>query len=276
MLRIAFRSARSTRASIGVQIRDLVLCAPDELRAALEPLETAQRAERAARFMPGPITDPAEATRAAMRSLACRYQRLTTEIEQLRTQLDELTLLANPALRAAKGIGADVASILLIAAGDNPDRIRSDAAFAAMCGASPIEASSGQTVRHRLNHGGNRQANHALWRIAMVRLATNPDTTTYAQRRRADGKRPARSSAASSATSPARSSGCSPRTATSPTPATCAQPARAPGSLSRPPPTTSTPGLPASANSNEASAATTNSNTATATGSPPTKPLDQT
>jgi len=123
-----------------------------------------------------------------MRSLARHYQALSTEIEQLRAQLDELTLTTNPALRAAKGVGADVASILLIAAGDNPERIRSDAAFAAMCGVSPIEASSGRTVRHRLNQGGNRQANHALWRIALVRLSTDPATKAYAARRRAEGK----------------------------------------------------------------------------------------
>lgn len=188
VLRIAFRSARSSRASVGVQIRDLVLTAPDELRAVFEPLDTAARVERAARFRPGPVTDPLEATRAAMRSLARRYLALSTEIDELRTQLDELTLAANPALRAAKGVGADVASILLIAAGDNPERIRSDAAFAAMCGVSPIEASSGRTVRHRLNQGGNRQANHALWRIALVRLATDPATKAYAVRRRAEGK----------------------------------------------------------------------------------------
>lgn len=188
VLRIAFRSARSSRASVGVQIRDLVLTAPDELRSVFEPLETADRVERAARFRPGPVIDPLEATRTAMRSLARRYQALTTEIEQLRAQLDELTLAANPALRAAKGVGADVASILLITAGDNPERIRSDAAFAAMCGASPIEASSGRTVRHRLNQGGDRQANHALWRIALVRLATDPATKAYAARRRAEGK----------------------------------------------------------------------------------------
>ncbi len=188
VLRIAFRSARSSRASVGVQIRDLVLTAPDELRSVFEPLDTPARVERAARFRPGPVTDPLEATRTAMRSLARRYLALSSEIEQLRDQLDGLTLAANPALRAAKGVGADVASILLIAAGDNPERIRSDAAFAAMCGASPIEASSGRTVRHRLNQGGNRQANHALWRIALVRLATDPATKDYAQRRRAEGK----------------------------------------------------------------------------------------
>lgn len=188
VLRIAFRSARSTRATIGVQIRDLVVCAPDQLRAVMEPLTTAQRVDKAARFRPGEITNPSEATRSAMRSLARRYQALTTEIDVLRNQLDELTLAANPALRAAKGVGVDVASILLITAGDNPERIRSEAAFASMCGVSPIEASSGLTIRHRLNRGGDRQANHALWRIAVVRLTSDPTTKAYAQRRRAEGK----------------------------------------------------------------------------------------
>ncbi len=88
VLRIAFRSARASRASVGVQIRDLVLTAPDELRSVFEPLETAGRVERAARFRPGPVTDPLEATRTAMRSLARRYLALTAEIEDLRAQLD--------------------------------------------------------------------------------------------------------------------------------------------------------------------------------------------
>ena len=188
VLRIAFCSARDARTRIALQIRDLVLTAPDPLRRALEPLETRDRVAKAARFRTGELTDPGNATRAALRSLARRYLDLTDDIETLRAQLDELTTRANPALRAAKGIGPDVASILLIAVGDNPDRLHSDAAFAALCGASPIEASSGRTVRHRLNQGGNRQANHALWRIAMTRLATDPATKAYAERRRAEGR----------------------------------------------------------------------------------------
>ncbi|MGH9119974.1 MAG: transposase [Acidimicrobiales bacterium] len=99
-----------------------------------------------------------------------------------------MTGQANPALREARGVGVDVASILLIAAGDNPERLTSEAALAALCGASPIEASTAKTVRHRLNQGGNRQANHALWRIAMVRLTCDPATRAYAERRRAEGK----------------------------------------------------------------------------------------
>ena len=188
VLRIAFCSTRNTRTRIANQLRDLVICAPDLLRRDLEALATAARVERAARFRPGELTDPTEGTKAAMRALARQYQALTADLDELRSQLDTLTQHANPALRDAVGVGVDVASILLIAGGDNAERLTSDAAFAALCGAAPVEASSGKTVRHRLNQGGNRQANHALWRIAMVRLTCDPATRAYAERRRAEGK----------------------------------------------------------------------------------------
>ena len=89
---------------------------------------------------------------------------------------------------AAPGVGPQVAAALLVTAGDDPDRLRSEASFAALCGVSPIEASSGRTVRHRLNRGGDRQANNVLWRIAMVRLRVDQRTIDYAQRRQAQGK----------------------------------------------------------------------------------------
>jgi len=187
-IRVAFCSTRNARTRVSNQLRDLIVCAPDQLRRDLEDLDGPARAERAARFRPGDPVDPTEGTKLAMRTLARQYQALTDDLDELRDQLDTLTQRANPALRAAVGVGADVASILLIAAGDNAERLTSDAALAALCGASPVEASSGKTVRHRLNQGGNRQANHALWRIAMVRLTCHPATRAYAQRRRAEGK----------------------------------------------------------------------------------------
>ena len=91
---------------------------------------------------------------------------------------------------AAFGVGCETAAVLLITAGDIPDRMRSDASFAALCGTSPIEASSGPRVRHYLNRGGNRQANNALWRIAMVRMKTDDRAKAYAERRKAEGKTP--------------------------------------------------------------------------------------
>ncbi|WP_423919580.1 IS110 family transposase [Candidatus Poriferisodalis sp.] len=187
-IRVALCSTRAHRTRVSNQIRDLVVTAPDRLRSALEPLTTAQRVARCARFRPGDPAEPAEAAKIALRTLARQHQVLDADLDELRRHLDELTLTANPALRAAKGIGTDTASILLITAGDNPERLTGEASFAALCGASPIEASSGKTTRHRLNPGGNRQANHALWRIAMVRLATCPRTRAYAQRRQTEGK----------------------------------------------------------------------------------------
>lgn len=142
-----------------------------------------------ARWRPDPAGDPAAyAAKRAMRALASRHRALTAEIDSVDAELLALCEQANPALLGAVGVGADVASALLVAAGDNPERMRSEASFAALCGTSPIEASSGHTVRHRLNRGGNRHANNALWRIATVRMRTDERTMEYAQRRQTQGK----------------------------------------------------------------------------------------
>jgi len=93
-----------------------------------------------------------------------------------------------PSLLGLYGVGPHTAALLLIAAGDHPERLRSDAAWAQLCAAAPIPASSGKTVRHRLNPGGDRQANHALWRIVFTRLGSHPATRAYAERRTAEGK----------------------------------------------------------------------------------------
>ncbi len=190
VLRVAFTSARNSRTRVALQIRDLVVTAPEVLRGVLGTLTTAQRVARCARFQcTSDMGDPVAGTKLALRTLAQRYQALSAEMAELESALDDLTARANPALRGAKGVGPDVAAILLTAAGDNPERLKSEAAFAALCGVSPIQASSGKTVRHRLNRSGNRQANHALWRIVMVRLSTGyPATKAYVERRTAEGK----------------------------------------------------------------------------------------
>jgi transposase len=188
VLRVAFTSARNSRTRVANQVRDLIVTAPDQIRRALDPLTTAERVERCARFRPGDPADPAEATRLALRTLSRRYEALTEEMGELTRTLDDLTTQANPALRSTRGVGTDVAAILLVAAGDNPERLTSEAAFAALCGVAPVQASSGKTHRHRLNRSGNRQANHALWRIAMVRLTCDPRTKAYVERRTAEGK----------------------------------------------------------------------------------------
>jgi transposase len=124
----------------------------------------------------------------ALRVLARRYQALSAELACLSEELDRRTRTAAPRLVARFGIGPDSAGALLVAAGDNPGRLRSDACFAMLCGASPIPASSGKTTRHRLNRGGDRQANAALYRIVMIRLRYHQPTKDYLAIRLAQGK----------------------------------------------------------------------------------------
>jgi transposase len=123
-----------------------------------------------------------------MRSLAQRHLQLDAEIGTLDTHIAELCAAINPGLLGACGVGVHVAAALLIAAGANPDRMHSEAAFAALCGASPVEASSGKVDRHRLNRGGDRQANCALWTIALVRMSSDAATRAYVARRTREGK----------------------------------------------------------------------------------------
>ena len=136
---------------------------------------------------PGPLTNPTAATKAALRILARRWQQLQAELTQLDTQLQDLVNGAAPTLVALPGVGVDTAGQLLVTAGDNPQRLRSEAAFAHLCGVAPIPASSGRTHRHRLNRAGDRQANHALWRIALVRMHCHPPTRAYVERRTKQG-----------------------------------------------------------------------------------------
>lgn len=188
VLRVARSSALKARTQVANQIRDLVLTAPEHLRAQLRDLSTRQRVARCARSRPGTGPDPHAATSRALRHLARRNLTLSAELDQLDTDLARLVATAAPRLLAQRGVGTDVAAKLLVAAGDNPDRLHNEAAFAALCGASPVEASSGKTTRHRLNRGGDRQANNALWTVAMVRLSCDPDTRAYADRRTKQGR----------------------------------------------------------------------------------------
>lgn len=189
-LRVTMRSAVKARTQAVNQMRSLLDVADPQLRSELGALNAKHLAARAARFRPGTdVTDPAVATKTALRSLARRYQALTTEINELRALLDTAVQAAvPPALLAEHGVGTDTAAALLIAAGDNPHRMHSDAAFAALCGVAPVDASSGRQQRHRLNRGGNRDANSALWRIVLVKMASDPQTRDYIARRVTEGK----------------------------------------------------------------------------------------
>lgn len=189
MLRVARRGAVKARTQAANQLRDLIVTAPQPLREQLAPLPIDQRVRTAAQFRPGGLTDPREAAEAAMATVARRHQALTAEIAQLDTALAKLVKHAAPKeLLAKQGVATQVAGALLATVGDNPDRLASDASFAALCGASPVDASSGKQRRHRLNRGGDRQANSALWRIVIVRMSHDPRTKAYVARRTKEGK----------------------------------------------------------------------------------------
>ena len=189
LLHATRRSAVKARTCAINQLKGHLVTAPEHVAAPLRGMPTSALIDTCARLRPNADSgDVAAAAKQALRALARRYGALSGEISELDTQLARLCAQANPALLAARGVGADVAATLLIAAGDNPQRLRSEASFAALCGASPIEASSGRTVRHRLNRGGDRQANNAIRRIALVRLRCDERTIAYAARRTADGK----------------------------------------------------------------------------------------
>jgi transposase len=189
MLRVARRGALKARTQAGNQLRDLIVTAPGQLREQLAPLPTARRVELAARFRPGDLTGPAEGAKAAMATVARRHQALSAEIARLDAALAELVSHTAPKEFLAKqGIATQSASTLLATMGDNPGRLRSQASFAALCGASPVDASSGKQIRHRLNRGGDRQANSALWQIVMTRMSCDPRTKAYVARRTAEGK----------------------------------------------------------------------------------------
>lgn len=188
-LRTARRSALKARTQAANQLKALLVSAPEELKAELGGLSTARLVSKASRLRPGRRpADVMAATKLALRSVARRYQHLSEEIGELDEQLDRLVTEAAPELVAVEGVSTDTAASLLIAAGDNPERLKNEAAFAHLCGVAPIPASSGKIVRHRLNRHGNRDANRALYMIAFGRMSRDERTQTYVARRTAEGK----------------------------------------------------------------------------------------
>ena len=188
-LRVARRSAVDQRADCQRRIKSLVVTAPDALRDQLRGLTVARLVKACAGLRPDParIGDPEQAAKTALRSLARRHLALTTEINDLDALIEPQVTRINPELVARLGVGADVAGQLLVTAGQNTDRLHSEAAFAMLCGVAPVPASSGKTHRHRLNRGGDRQANAALHRVTLSRMRWNPRTRAYVQRRTAQG-----------------------------------------------------------------------------------------
>jgi transposase len=188
-LRSARQSAVKARTQAANQLQALLVTAPEDLRHRLREHPTKDLVDTCARFRPGSDLDEVHtATKFALRSVARRYQQLSEEIAELEEQLDRLVAKAAPQLTALTGVGTDHAATLLTVVGDNPQRLKSEASFASLCGVSPIEASSGKVVRHRLNRGGDRDANRALHLICVVRMRHDQRTKEYVARRTAEGK----------------------------------------------------------------------------------------
>jgi hypothetical protein len=188
-LRVARQSAIKARTQAANELHALVVTAPDALRAQLRRLKINQLVGIAAAFrLSTELATPAAATKLALKSIAVRYQQLSAEIDALDKHLDQLVGKAAPRLVAVKGVGTDIAATLLTIAGDNPERLISEGAFAHLVGVAPIEASSGKITRYRLNRGGDRQGNRALYMLAVGRMGWDPVTKAYVARRTAEGR----------------------------------------------------------------------------------------
>ena len=189
LVRIARGTAIKAQTTAMIALKAVLVTGSDELRSSLEPL-TSHRLilACAALGIDGDLADPDTAMRYTLSSLANRWIALHKEVKLHTSHLRQLTEATAPELVAAFGIGPDIAGELLAAAGDNTERIRSEAAFAKLCGVSPIPASSGKSSgRFRLNRGGNRQANAALYRAVIVRMRWHEPTIAYVKKRTADG-----------------------------------------------------------------------------------------
>lgn len=188
-LRVARQGAVKASTAATNSLKALVVTAPACLRNELRALTTRQLIVTCSRFRPDPgrFDDPVQGVKTALRSIARRADELTSEAKQLERQLDTLTKQAAPATSAVFALGPDTAAALLVSIGDNPDRLRSEPAFAHLCGVAPIPASSGKTHRHRLHRGGDRSANRALHIAVIVRMRYCPKTQAYVKKRTVDG-----------------------------------------------------------------------------------------
>jgi transposase len=188
-LKAARDTAVKARTQAMLTLKALIVGAPVALRERLDRIGGRMALVRhLAAARPGPIASTTASAKAGLRALARRWLALDDEIKAHDVHLERLTRQRAPELVEAHGMGACTAAEMLLLVGDNPERIRSEAAFAKLCGACPIPASTGKTSRHRLNRGGNRQANAALHRVVVVRMRRHGPTLGYVRRRTAEGK----------------------------------------------------------------------------------------
>jgi len=188
MLKVVKDSATENRTAALNQLHAIVVTAPAALRERLQRLRGKELVECCVGLRSGEISTPLAAAKMALRTLARRIQQLELELKDSTAQLDRLTMELCPELRNTYGVGVDISATLVVAVGDNQERMKSEASFAALCGVNPLPASSGKVVRHRLNRSGNRQANCALHRIVICRLQRHLQTKEYVERRTAEGR----------------------------------------------------------------------------------------
>ena len=188
-LKVTRDTAVKARTTAMIALKQILVNASPVLRESLQPLPDRALVTRCARLRPGPLHTPVASGKHALRSLARRWLALADEIALHDRHLARLTAETSPTLREGFAVGPNTAAAMLIVFGDNPERIRSEAAFAKLCGACPIPASSGMTTgRHRLYRGGHRHANAALHRVVVVRMRYHRPTIDYVLRRTADGR----------------------------------------------------------------------------------------
>ena len=189
-LKIARDTAVKARTQAMQALKAIIVCsAPDALREQLDQVSGKMTLlRRLAALRPGPLTSTLASAKTSLRAIARRWLLLDAEIKQHDAHLEILTVARAPELLEAHGMASGTAAEMLLLVGDNPERIHSEAAFAKLCGACPIPASSGKTIRYRLNRGGNRQANAALYRVVITRMRGHQPTLDYVRRRTAEGK----------------------------------------------------------------------------------------
>jgi len=187
VLMVAKRTARSERIQTINQARSLIMTGPEDLRARFAGHSADDLVAELATLRPRPGSMVRYHTLLSLRELGRRAEFLDGQLQRLDDLIIPLVTARAPSLLALYGVGHDTAAKLLIAAGDHPGRLRSEAAWAHLCATAPIPASSGKVTRHRLNPGGDRQANHALYRIVITRMSSHPPTRAYVDRRSKEG-----------------------------------------------------------------------------------------
>jgi transposase len=188
LLRVARKGAVKAKTQAATTLQSMSVALPDELREKLRGESTINMVRICVRWQASPRDDVQTAgSKAAFQSIANRYETLEKEIKALDKQLAALVQQVAPKLTELFGVGTHAAASILVTVGDNPERMKSEASLASLCGVSPVHASSGRTIRHRLNRGGDREANSAIYMIVLIRLRRHEETRRYVERRTAEG-----------------------------------------------------------------------------------------